>query len=1249
MKKLLILFLTVFILTNFVEAQNPVTPQFKRKLPVDSLLGYSIPGVTGTLYIPDTAWVKKFATTIFSHRFKGNGTLSSPFDLSVGDTSATEFNNFAVFVNSNGALVTPNISFSPLTQTVLFNGIKVNANGGLIASLSNGLGNFFVKVDSTGNFTRDTSHYQTLLSFSSGITKTGTAVTLGGSLTGNALINVGSTHNFDVQSTGGGFTSDILNSGGIAGIQETVTSGNIANLSLGNDGTNPYVLFGSQKGGKATYIYSPNSNFGSGNGMYVSDQTGYNLKFRFFNASLLTGASVIYKAYLDSVIALRLNATTVSSPLVLSAGNVSMPRATTSVDGYLNHVDWTTFNGKQAALGFTPENVANKATNFTTLNNTLYPTTQAVANFALPLTFTSNNIVNLAGDSVVFKNTSVPSEPSFTVSPTDLVLKNSLSGKSTILRQSTAVTAITSVTAGQTGDLHVYGGAVSLSVSQSGYAAGIYMDSQLSSSFPEILVGDTSHVGIQTTFTDTSGFLPQSYVTKAYVLAHAGGSPDSTIYRTVANSYSLAGMQTKLNNYLLTTTAASTYQPLLSLTPKYIPYANTSSNLANSNIYNNGTATSFNTTINSGGTVTGTYQASHIFRGTAVSSTTLNMLGLDSLNRATWDIDNYGRMNLRTYDHTFSATLDLINGANGSVAPNDVLGHYAMGFADKNNNVNTMGYLLNTITDTTRTHVSASVAIGVTNAVNTYPSGAFAHAEPNVFWVFHPQNGLILPGLPIKDVTGTVTIDNTNMIFKNSGVGSGISLSPFNDGLWDYFNLTATTTNNGISIVTTPNGTAPYPYLFKWGIDNGSGAWQYSTGTNHYYVVDNSTSAGTPASLNFGVAANNVGGLSANNALTIQPGGKASSIVIGTGGATLITPALGVATATSINGNIFTTGTYTLTGSAGKTLTFSNTLTLAGTDGSTLNVGTGGTLGTNAYTSTAYAPIAGPTFTGTVTIPTPFTVGAVSMTSTGTQLNYLNAATGITGTGNVVFSAAPTFSGNINLGSGFHTGSGSFQETHVIGVTDMTTALFIGGGVASSSLSLKSTSGVGTTDFIRAIVGNNGATEAWRVFTSGRFGINTTTDDGTHQIQVNGTVSATGETISGLTASMGVGTDASKNLVSVNYALTLPIVGTPTIVAGAGAGTGPTVSVTSNGKQLQVTVTTGTLPTGTNATVATVTLANALTYTPNPVFSAASAATALLNGASMIYMTSTGTANVTITSGTTGLTAATTYVWNISL
>lgn len=91
-----------------------------------------------------------------------------------------------------------------------------------------------------------------------------------------------------------------------------------------------------------------------------------------------------------------------------------------------------------------------------------------------------------------------------------------------------------------------------------------------------------------------------------------------------------------------------------------------------------------------------------------------------------------------------------------------------------------------------------------------------------------------------------------------------------------------------------------------------------------------------------------------------------------TGVKTFTTPILGAATATSINKVAITapaTGA-TLTIADGKTLLANNTLTLSGTDGSTLNIGTGGTLGTNAYTSTAYAPLASPALTGVPTAPT---------------------------------------------------------------------------------------------------------------------------------------------------------------------------------------------------------------------------------------------------------------------------------------
>lgn len=103
---------------------------------------------------------------------------------------------------------------------------------------------------------------------------------------------------------------------------------------------------------------------------------------------------------------------------------------------------------------------------------------------------------------------------------------------------------------------------------------------------------------------------------------------------------------------------------------------------------------------------------------------------------------------------------------------------------------------------------------------------------------------------------------------------------------------------------------------------------------------------------------------------------------------TLITPVLGVASATSINKVALTqpaTGS-TLTIANGKTLTASNTLTLAGTDGSTLNVGAGGTLAALAFkasvdlsTSDATGTLAAarmPALTGDITT----SAGAVATT-----------------------------------------------------------------------------------------------------------------------------------------------------------------------------------------------------------------------------------------------------------------------------
>jgi len=75
---------------------------------------------------------------------------------------------------------------------------------------------------------------------------------------------------------------------------------------------------------------------------------------------------------------------------------------------------------------------------------------------------------------------------------------------------------------------------------------------------------------------------------------------------------------------------------------------------------------------------------------------------------------------------------------------------------------------------------------------------------------------------------------------------------------------------------------------------------------------------------------------------------------------TLVTPVLGAATATSINGLTITSSTGTLTITNGKTLSVSNTLTFAGTDGNTLTFPSGND---TVVTLTATQTLSGKTLT----------------------------------------------------------------------------------------------------------------------------------------------------------------------------------------------------------------------------------------------------------------------------------------------
>lgn len=196
------------------------------------------------------------------------------------------------------------------------------------------------------------------------------------------------------------------------------------------------------------------------------------------------------------------------------------------------------------------------------------------------------------------------------------------------------------------------------------------------------------------------------------------------------------------------------------------------------------------------------------------------------------------------------------------------------------------------------------------------------------------------------------------------------------------------------------------------------------TGTGTKFVVDTSPTLvtpnlGTPSAV---VLTNATGTATSLTAGTVTTNANLTGPITSSGNATAIASQTGTGTKFVVDASPTLTGTPLSTTAAVDTNTTQIATTayvVAQAASATPLINGTATVGTSTRfargdhihpTDTTRAPTASPTFTGTVTVPTPFTVGATSVTSTGTQLNYLNAATGTTGTTstNVVFSTSPT-------------------------------------------------------------------------------------------------------------------------------------------------------------------------------------------------------------------------------------------------
>ena len=165
---------------------------------------------------------------------------------------------------------------------------------------------------------------------------------------------------------------------------------------------------------------------------------------------------------------------------------------------------------------------------------------------------------------------------------------------------------------------------------------------------------------------------------------------------------------------------------------------------------------------------------------------------------------------------------------------------------------------------------------------------------------------------------------------------------------------------------------------------------------------------------------------------------------------TLVTPTLGAATATSINNLTITSSTGTLTIAAGKTVTVNNTLTLAGTDGTTMTF--------PSTTATIARTDAGQTFTGVNTFTSPKIITDVSdtngneifkITATGSAVNEITIANAATGNPPIISATGSDTNIGITLtpkGTGIVKGELKRFMVRLLGsTTDQTVTAALGG------------------------------------------------------------------------------------------------------------------------------------------------------------------------------------------------------------
>jgi len=244
----------------------------------------------------------------------------------------------------------------------------------------------------------------------------------------------------------------------------------------------------------------------------------------------------------------------------------------------------------------------------------------------------------------------------------------------------------------------------------------------------------------------------------------------------------------------------------------------------------------------------------------------------------------------------------------------------------------------------------------------------------------------------------------------------------------------------------------------------------------------------------------------------------------------------------------FIVGSGSVSVALGKTLTVANTLTLSGTDGATLNVGAGGTLGTAAFVNTGTSGGTVPLLNGANTFSATQTLtpaaNASALAVSGYSLTGANAQSLLDLSGTLNTSGNPaviklnltnTASGTTSRFADFQLGGASKFNLSIGGTTPSTTLNIAGANFGGWQIINGSDAGVTNNyEYLSAYVGSN----IW-TFESGQVGSGTT-----RKIRFN----------------IGAGSPLLDLTTSANIVL-VPTTGIP---AGGTTGSGYTFSSTAN-------------------------------------------------------------------------------------